>query len=1213
MNIPDMKSPYKGLAPYDVADEDNFFGRDREKQILIGKIFSYNVTLFFAGTGVGKSSLLRAAVTPVLMKKHGLDVVYYADWVQDPIAGLKAEIEKTLIVNDKISGREVKGIEELHSVVETCTAYSSEPLVLIFDQFEELFRYQSRTGRLHPFVNQLVRVINDKDLPLSVVFAVREDFLADVNIFKGKIQGLFDNYYRLERLTASQARDAIERPVKKVGFRYEEGLIEHILYDLTEREQQRQEGAFSSAQEGQERYVEPPYLQIVCQKLWENEQHNPQKVIRTKTYNTLQGAEQIVKGHVEQVMEKLTLREQALAFQMFQYLVTSRGTKMAYRDEDLADTLGVPVAEVRPILEHLAGREVRILRLDNRPDGQWYELYHDVFADIIRGWTEQFREDDNRHLYSQITTATRKWQQQGQTEDALLKGGLLIQAETWIKDADHQVALLSMEREFLDLSVKHHYRNVWLPLAQILSFQALDQQLYYKDTISALLARQAYLLNERAQTTAGWAQIDRALRSAMDALRFKTILLTHNWRVMGLAFSPDSKLLASGVLDIRLWDAISGEERGVLTGHKRTVTSLAFSPDGQILASASGDQTVRLWDVASQKELAVLTGHQGQMNSVVFSPDGRILASASSDHTIRLWDVVRRTERAILEGHTLPVFSLSFSPDGKLLASGSWDTTVRIWDVAATLATDAANDAERAVLKGHVNNVNAVAFSPDGQIVASGGGDRAILLWNIVKREKRAVLLGHEGIVFAVAFSPDGATLASAGWDNTVRLWDISTELNTGGTNDKKRKILRGHVNAVASVAFSPDGVSLVSGSDDQTVRLWDMASIGEQTVLRGHEWPVFALTFSPNGLMLASGSWDNTVRLWDTLTRTERIRLSNHKGAIRSLNFSLDGTTLASGSEDQTVRLWDMADGKERAVLPGHVCTKSGVAFSPDGLTLASTSVDNTVRLWDVTSGTERVVLRGHLEHVFAVAFSPDGQALASGSEDRTIWLWDTVHWKKQTVLKGHEGPIYALAFSPDNTFLASMSGDKTVRLWDVVNGQELAVLPGDETDLNQVAFSLTFSPNGQTLAYAGSRANTIRLWDVSSGKTRAVLRGHDQWVFSLAFSPDSQTLASASEDMTVRLWDVASGTERAILRGHKGGVVAVAFSPDGQTLASGGGDFAIRLWEWPTKRLAEMVCQKVWRNLTQEEWQQFVGSTIPYERTCPNLPVPPDVKTSP
>ena len=45
------------------------------------------------------------------------------------------------------------------------------------------------------------------------------------------------------------------------------------------------------------------------------------------------------------------------------------------------------------------------------------------------------------------------------------------------------------------------------------------------------------------------------------------------------------------------------------------------------------------------------------------------------------------------------------------------------------------------------------------------------------------------------------------------------------------------------------------------------------------------------------------------------------------------------------------------------------------------------------------------------------------------------------------------------------------------------------------------------------------------------------------------------------------------------------------------------------PLERLAELVCDKVWRNLTLDEWHQFVGEDIPYERTCPNLPAHPSV----
>jgi WD40 repeat protein len=64
------------------------------------------------------------------------------------------------------------------------------------------------------------------------------------------------------------------------------------------------------------------------------------------------------------------------------------------------------------------------------------------------------------------------------------------------------------------------------------------------------------------------------------------------------------------------------------------------------------------------------------------------------------------------------------------------------------------------------------------------------------------------------------------------------------------------------------------------------------------------------------------------------------------------------------------------------------------------------------------------------------------------------------------------------------------------------------------------------------------------------------------------------------------------------------VAFSPDGQRLASGSGDMMIRIWIARTEPLTEMVCEQVWRNLTWDEWRRFVGTDLPYERTCPNQP---------
>jgi len=291
------RNPYVGPRTFTFADRNWYFGRDREARDLLALVIAERLTLFYAQSGAGKSSLLNTQLIPALREQArylvlpvgrvggelpaGIDNVaniytfnlllslnqnegsdpdrFTQMALADFMAGLRTRDGKHYVYDEATAQRAAQ--------IRTngqAPARSQPPHVLIIDQFEELVTtHPQRWREREAFFQQLGDAMRADPL-LWVVLTLREDFIAPLDPFAHLVPGSLTNRFYMQRMGVDAALAAVKHPADRAGRPFAAGVAETLVDNLRRIKVAGQAGE----QLGQ--YIEPVQLQVVCYQLWEN-------------------------------------------------------------------------------------------------------------------------------------------------------------------------------------------------------------------------------------------------------------------------------------------------------------------------------------------------------------------------------------------------------------------------------------------------------------------------------------------------------------------------------------------------------------------------------------------------------------------------------------------------------------------------------------------------------------------------------------------------------------------------------------------------------------------------------------------------------------------------------------------------------------------------------------------------------------------------------
>ncbi len=978
------RNPFPGLRPFTIRENHLFFGREGHSEKVLEYLAGNRFVAVTGASGSGKSSLIYCGLIPILY--GGFIVNAGSDWRivttrpgSSPVDNLAAALANQGSGDHSVSGHIGQRLNHtilrrssygLVDVIRQMNLKKGENMLLIIDQFEELFRFienrkdTTTLNETEAYIKLLVEAVQQSSVPIYVVLTMRSDFIGDCSQFQELTNLINKSNFLIPQMTREDFREAILGPLAVGGAEIDSQLLQHILNAIEDKTDQL------------------PVLQHAMMRTWEfwARYNDPGTPIKMRDYEAAGKMENALSMHANESYDELPEEGQQICKVLFKSLTIkgsdNKGIRHPASIKTIAEISGASIGSVIEVADKFRAKGRSFLT-----PGEGNELDEDVVLDIsheslmriwdkLKTWVDE--EFSSVQMYLRLSEASALYQ--------IGKTGL------W-RPPDLQLALNWKKTQKPTLAWAKKYNPAF---EKVMVFLDASEKKFLQEEQNKVRLQRLAISRSRRFALMG-------ISMALMAVVVATVVYTQNGKLKDMtALAEEQKFIAEQTAheNIKLREIAESKagkaEIDALYSQLAADSAEAAKKRAVVQSQQSELDRLRALQRADSANRAKIE-MQRQKTQAEKSAE---IAKTNQTEAERQKEVETR-KKLLSIAQTLAVKAVDIDdPELKgLLALQAYNFNKQYGgidnhpDIYLGLfsALQAFYGENFNVYTGHEGSVTSVCFVPGTQIFYSSGGDGKICRWDLSSGTKtNQVLINNNFSNRSLTISRNGRWLASATYTSGIQLFNLNNPTASF-------TLLQGHQGWVESMVFASDSKGLYSAGNDKTIIYWDLIS-GGHSVFSTHTARIRSLDISPDGRSLVGGTDAGDVIIWNIQTKESTLVYSSAGNLFNVVAYNNRGSVIAAGDKKGNIYLFNAATYSLIRSFSAHNARVVDIKFNNGDSQMASASLDSKIKIWNSRDlGGRPVEIKVPENFVMSVAFSPNGRSLLSSHQNDRIFVWPT------------------------------------------------------------------------------------------------------------------------------------------------------------------------------------------------------------------------------